>query len=263
MIRFSVSSSKGLVAKVGIFAFAMLFAQGVPSSDAANPVGTVHAVSVYAYGTVPGAARTALFQNDSVFSGQLVETVEKGGMSILFNDGTEFRLGSAASMTLDKFVYSAKEKKGVLAINMVSGMFRFTTGKINKEGVQLKTPVATIGIRGTDFGVAVEKDSGNTIIQVFTGAVAVGTKSNSAPELVKAGEYITVTAQGTSIHPAPYFFAIPTVGPSANVVSSESDDRSGDGNEDSRAPAVEAPAPEPPSPQEPPNNDDDDDDDVP
>lgn len=247
MIRFSVSSSKGWVAKVGVFALAVMFAQSIPSSDAANPVGTVHAVSVYAYGTVPGAARTALFQNDYVFSGQLVETVEKGGMSILFNDGTEFRLGSAASMTLDKFVYNAKEKKGALAINMVSGMFRFTTGKINKEGVQLKTPVATIGIRGTDFGVAVEKGTGNTIIQVFTGAVAVGTKSNSAPELVKAGEYITVTAQGTSIHPAPYFFAAPTVGPSANVVSAESDDRSGDGNEDSRsAPAAEPASPEPP-----------------
>ena len=241
MIRFSVSSYKSWMAKVSIFALAMLFAQGVPSSDAANPVGTVHAVSVYAYGTVPGAARTALFQNDYVFSGQLVETVEKGGMSILFNDGTEFRLGPAASMTLDKYVYDAKEKKGALAINMVNGMFRFTTGKINKEGVQLKTPVATIGIRGTDFGVAVEKGTGNTIIQVFSGAVAVGTKFSSVPALVKAGQYITLTAQGGSIRPAPYFFAAPTVGPSANVVSAESDDKSGDGNEDSRSsPAAEA-----------------------
>jgi len=261
MIRFSVSSYKSWMAKVSIFALAMLFAQGVPSLDAANPVGTVHAVSVYAYGTVPGAARTALFQNDYVFSGQLVETVEKGGMSILFNDGTEFRLGPAASMTLDKYVYDAKEKKGALAINMVNGMFRFTTGKINKEGVQLKTPVATIGIRGTDFGVAVEKGTGNTIIQVFSGAVAVGTKANSAPELVKAGEYVTVTAQGTSIHPAPYFFAAPTVGPSANVVSAESDDRSGDGSDSSSSPAAEPPSRDAPN-QSPgndnPGNDDDD-----
>ncbi len=244
MIRFSVLS-KNWVAKASVFALAIMFTQGIPASDAANPVGTVHAVSLYAYGTVPGAARTALFANDYVFSGQLVETVEKGGMSILFNDGTEFRLGSAASMTLDKYVYNAKEKKGAMAINMVSGMFRFTTGAINKEGVQLKTPVATIGIRGTDFGVAVEKSTGNTIIQVFSGAVAVGTKANSAPELVKAGEYIAVTAQGTSIHPAPYFFAAPTVGPSANVVSTESDDRSGDGNEGNQsAPAAEPSPPD-------------------
>lgn len=257
MFRFS-DLSKSLIAKASIFVLAVLFAQAIPSSDAANPVGTVHAVSVYAYGTVPGAARTALFQNDSVFSGQLVETVEKGGLSILFNDGTEFRLGPAASMTLDKFVYNAKEKKGALAINMMSGMFRFTTGRINKEGVQLKTPVATIGIRGTDFGVAVEKSTGNTIIQVFTGAVAVTTKSHTTPELVKAGEYISVTAQGTSIRPAPYFFAPPTVGPSATVVQSESDDRSGDGNEDSRsAPAAEPPDPPSQNPQPGPGNDDD------
>lgn len=249
MFRLSVSS-KSLMAKVGVFAFAVLLAQAIPSSDAANPVGTVHAVSVYAYGTIPGAARTALFQNDSVFSGQLVETVEKGGLSILFNDGTEFRLGPAARMTLDKYVYSPKEKKGTLALNMMGGMFRFTTGRINKEAVQLKTPVATIGIRGTDFGVAVDKSSGNTIIQVFTGAVAVSTKSHPTPELVKAGEYISVTAQGTSIRPAPYFFAPPAVGPSATVVQSESDDRSGDGNEDSRsAPAAEPPDPPSQSPQ--------------
>ncbi|MEZ5648612.1 MAG: FecR family protein [Alphaproteobacteria bacterium] len=218
--------------RLGVLALAILLTQIGPSSDAANPVGTVHAVSLYAYGTIPGGTRTALYQNDYVFSGQVVETVEKGGLSILFNDGTEFRLGSAASMTLDKYVYDGKTKKGALAINMVNGMFRFTTGSIGKESVQLKTPVATIGIRGTDFGVAVNKQTGNTLIQVFSGAVIVGSKSSNAPELVKAGEYITVSAQGTSIHTAPYFITPPSVGPSANVMSAESD-RDGSGGDTS------------------------------
>lgn len=227
MIRFN--RSLRMATKAGLLMLPLLLTQAVATStDAANAIGKIHSLRMFAYGTLPGETKKAVYQNDPVFSGQTMETVEKGAMTVLFSDGTEFRLGPAASMTLDKYVYDPAGKANALNINMVSGMFRFTTGKINKEAVQLKTPVATIGIRGTDFGVSVEK-SGNTIIQVFSGQVAVGTKSGE--QLVNPGEYITVEAKGVAaVQKVPYFFAPPGVGPSANVVARESDDRSSGGD---------------------------------
>lgn len=239
MIRFNRSLRMAM--KTGLLILPLLLTQAVSSTDAANSIGKIHSLRMFAYGTLPGETKKAVYQNDPVFSGQTMETVEKGAMTVLFSDGTEFRLGPAASMTLDKYVYDPAGKANALNINMVSGMFRFTTGKINKEAVQLKTPVATIGIRGTDFGVAVEK-SGNTIIQVFSGQVAVATKGGE--KLVNPGEYITVEAAGVAaVQKVPYFFAPPAVGPSANVVSRESEDRSGGGGDaPSNEPAAEAPA---------------------
>jgi ferric-dicitrate binding protein FerR (iron transport regulator) len=227
MIRFN--RSLRMATKAGLLMLPLLLTQAVSSTNAANSIGKIHSLRMFAYGTLPGETKKAVYQNDPVFSGQTMETVEKGAMTVLFSDGTEFRLGPAARMTLDKYVYDPAGKANALNINMVSGMFRFTTGKINKEAVQLKTPVATIGIRGTDFGVSVEK-SGDTIVQVFSGQVAIGTKSGE--QLVNPGEYITVEAKGVAaVQKVPYFFAPPGVGPSANVVARESDDRGGDGGD--------------------------------
>lgn len=250
MIRFN--RSLRMATKAGLLMMPLLLTQAVSSTDAANSIGKIHSLRMFAYGTLPGEAKKAVYQNDPVFSGQTMETVEKGAMTVLFSDGTEFRLGPAASMTLDKYVYDPAGKANALNINMASGMFRFTTGKINKEAVQLKTPVATIGIRGTDFGVSVEK-SGDTIIQVFSGQVAVGTKSGE--QLVNPGEYITVEAKGVAaVQKVPYFFAPPGVGPSANVVARESDDRGGDGDGGANEASASAPAAdEPAGPSNPPD----------
>lgn len=240
MIRFNRFLRMAM--KAGLLMLPLLLTQAaVSSTDAANSIGKIHSLRMFGYGSLPGETKKAVYQNDPVFSGQTMETVEKGAMTILFSDGTEFRLGPAASMTLDKYVYDPAGKANALNINMVSGMFRFTTGRINKEAVQLKTPVATIGIRGTDFGVAVEK-SGNTIIQVFSGQVAVGSKGGE--KLVNPGEYISVEVGGVAaVQKVPFFFAPPAVGPSANVVSRESEDRGGGGGDSpSNEPAAEAPA---------------------
>lgn len=52
-------------------------------------------------------------------------------------------------MVLDEFVYDPDAETGSLVINATKGVFRLVGGKISKKNpVLLKTPTATIGIRG-------------------------------------------------------------------------------------------------------------------
>ena len=52
-------------------------------------------------------------------------------------------------MVLDEFVYDPATGSGKLAMTATKGVFRLVGGKISKsEPVTLKTPTATIGIRG-------------------------------------------------------------------------------------------------------------------
>ncbi len=78
------------------------------------------------------------------------------------------------------------------------GVFRFVSGSMRKSGVSLKTPTATIGIRGTDFVVAVGNDN-STSIEVFDGEVEVTPVNVSVPTVIGRGGSGTVGPAGDGV----------------------------------------------------------------
>ena len=61
-------------------------------------------------------------------------------------------LGEDAIIALDSFLLDADEPRG--ALRVTKGAFRMISGRINKTRggtLTMVTPVATIGVRGTDF----------------------------------------------------------------------------------------------------------------
>ena len=52
-------------------------------------------------------------------------------------------------MTLDRFVYSGGATGQALTVNLAKGIFRFTTGALDKKAYTISTPTASIGVRGT------------------------------------------------------------------------------------------------------------------
>jgi hypothetical protein len=74
---------------------------------------------------------------------------------IRFVDNSEMTLKPNTTFTVDAFAYDAGKPEGDNAsFTLVKGGLRSITGllgKRNKEKFQLKTPTATIGIRGTTF----------------------------------------------------------------------------------------------------------------
>jgi Ca2+-binding RTX toxin-like protein len=67
-------------------------------------------------------------------------------------------LGSAGRLVLDEMIYDPSTGQGESSFSLMSGAFSFVSGQIAKsdpDGMQIKTPVATIGIRGTSGTVKI------------------------------------------------------------------------------------------------------------
>ena len=166
---------------VSVIVLAMLAGLG---ATARAEIGTVRHVAVWAYGTPPQAARAGLYLADAVVADEAVETVDGGALHIRFLDDTELRLGSASRVVLDSFVYDPATSAGEFAIELGEGVFRILTGSLAKESFAISTPVAVIGVRGTDFDVAVASD-GATTVTVREGFVTItprdGQSANVGP----------------------------------------------------------------------------------
>jgi hypothetical protein len=101
-----------------------------------------------------GDATQALALNASVFPNEVVSTGDGARLEVTFVDKTRLTLGEKAKLTLDTYVFDpAAARKGTLKFGMV-GAFRFVSGRLTKlasSDVSVTTPVATLGIRGTEF----------------------------------------------------------------------------------------------------------------
>jgi len=84
--------------------------------------------------------------------GDYIITGKTGVLQILLRDRTSFTVGKNGQMTIDRFVYDPANNASEVAATVTKGAFRFMSGKPmrNRKGAStIKTPVGTIGIRGT------------------------------------------------------------------------------------------------------------------
>jgi len=121
---------------------------------AAEPSG--EAVAVVQATAVAGAAGDrSLKVKGPVFSGDVVKTDKKGEAQILFRDDTRMVVGPNSELTIDSYVFAGQTTARQFTVNAVRGAFRFMTGSSEKQAYTIKTPTATIGVRGTWFDVTV------------------------------------------------------------------------------------------------------------
>ncbi len=89
----------------------------------------------------------------------MIITGPNSAVGITLQDGTLLSFGSKSISHLNEFDYDPVNRDGNLIISVLKGSMRFVTGllgKHNPSAVSIRTPTSTIGIRGTDFIVAVE-----------------------------------------------------------------------------------------------------------
>ncbi|MGE4062016.1 MAG: FecR domain-containing protein [Rhodospirillaceae bacterium] len=111
---------------------------------------------------VRATGQDELALNDPVFTADILETGPTGKLRVTFSDNTQLTLGPDADVVIDEFVYAPEKKTGNAAIRIASGTARILAGAIEDNGgaqsFAISTPIATIGIRGTDFFVEMEDD---------------------------------------------------------------------------------------------------------
>ena len=101
-----------------------------------------------------------IFQYDTVKTG-------KGNVAIGFIDDTRVDVTQHSKLIIDESVYDPNTKTGSLSLKAALGTVRYASGQIAKTSpteVQIKTPTATIGVRGTDFSMTIDEVGSSTII---------------------------------------------------------------------------------------------------
>lgn len=90
--------------------------------------------------------------------GEQVQTGDRSHMQLLLLDRSSFTVGQNARLTIDRFVYDPGG--GSFSATVTKGALRFMSGGGHgKGGAQIRTPVATIGIRGTIVDAVVGEDA--------------------------------------------------------------------------------------------------------
>jgi hypothetical protein len=118
-----------------------------------------------------GAAQLAV--KDRVTSGATVTTGAGAQVVLRFDDGQQVVLNENTVFKITEFRYRQDEPRGDKAtFDLLRGALRVITGLVsarNRENFQLRIPQATIGIRGTDFMVAIVNPA---YTSVLTGAIS-------------------------------------------------------------------------------------------
>lgn len=85
---------------------------------------------------------------------EALSTGQGSRLQVKFLDGSEMTLGENALIVVDELVFDPATDQKAQTLDIAKGVFSFVSGQIAKasyDNVVLRTPVATIGIRGTRF----------------------------------------------------------------------------------------------------------------
>ena len=171
---------------------------------AKEAIGTVSRIQGEASGTRGGATR-ALGLNASVFLNEVVSTGAAARLEVTFKDNTRLALGEKAKLRLDRFVFNPAAGRGRIRFR-VGGAFRFLSGQVSKlarSDVRVTTPVAAIGVRGTEFWAGPIDDHALGVFHI-EGSVRVSNAAG-AQILNQPGQGTHITRPGAAPGPVTFW----------------------------------------------------------
>lgn len=154
-----------------------------------------------------------LSQGQRVFSGNTIHLGPGAQATLRFEDNTQVVLNENTTLRITDFRYRAQEPNADrTTLDLLRGALRYVTGIIgsrNRNTIALRVPQATIGIRGTDFMVALVNPA---FVNVISGSVAA---SNSAGTVVFGPSAIGQIATASSLAVPIQASALPAAASSA------------------------------------------------
>ncbi|MEW9922230.1 Ig-like domain-containing protein, partial [Marimonas sp. MJW-29] len=142
--------------------------------DLADAIGQVEVLEGVAFVQRTDGQTVELEVGTKVFQGDVVQTEDGSTLSLTFADGTIFTLAAASRMVLDELIYDPQGSDNSGIFNLVEGSFVFIAGQTARTGgIEINTPAATMGIRGT---------TGKIDIQTISGIASVSVSLNPDPD---------------------------------------------------------------------------------
>lgn len=137
------------------------YAQSESPETAAGPIGQVETQDGAASVQRADGSVVDLAVGTKIFANDVVQTGDGGSVSITFADGTIFTLAPGSRMVIDHLIYDPAGSANSAGFNLVQGGFVFIAGQVAKSGeMDVNTPTATMGIRGTTVVVEIEAQNG-------------------------------------------------------------------------------------------------------
>jgi hypothetical protein len=116
-----------------------------------------------------------LVRGAPVSEGDAIETAAGGHVHLRFVDGGRLSVRPASRLLVENYARGDSQSGGTaIRFRLVEGGVRSITGawgQAERERFRLNTPLAAIGVKGTDFTVSA--DAGQTVASVYTGAIVV------------------------------------------------------------------------------------------
>lgn len=176
----------------GLLLFSALVASGPAGAQTGVEAGSIERVSGNVIVTAGGATRVAR-QGERLNVGEILATEAGAEALVRFRDESTLALRPLSQVTVADLRYQEKDDD-LFAINLLKGALRSVSGLLAKRrptGVLFRTPTATVGIRGTDFEIAIvpegERDRAGVYNYVHDGrtniALAGGQNLDVDPEL--------------------------------------------------------------------------------
>jgi len=137
-----------------------------------------------------------LKQGEPVFLGDKVVTGEDGFVKLRMIDDALLDLRCFSIMVIEEYALNTSNRRSIL--NLLQGSLKKVTGKIGKlteDVYELRTPVASVGVRGTEYALRVfqSKGCGGTVdaddgfyLEVIKGLVDVHNKAGR--QVIAKGE---------------------------------------------------------------------------
>ena len=157
------------------------------AATAADNIGVTAAVTNKVTGTFEGKERS-LGIGSGVFQDDTIDTWKESTTQLLFLDETALTMGPDSSMVLDKFVLDPDSNTSDFVLSTTKGAFRFITGSVDPSSYLIKTPIATMGVRGTIIEWRVNKN--NVLLKLVYGAADICNTGGSCISLDRPGTYV-------------------------------------------------------------------------
>jgi ferric-dicitrate binding protein FerR (iron transport regulator) len=170
----------------------------LPALAQPQNIGVAAAVKEQVTGSL-GPQQRQLGRGDGVFQDEVIATTQTSSSQLLFLDETTLTVGPSSNVKLDEFVYDPRPGASKVTLTIGKGVTRFVTGVLQTNSYQIKTPTATIGVRGTILLIFVD-ESGVTSVAVEDGSAFITPIVNpSSTRVIAKGDEARVEVNGEII----------------------------------------------------------------
>lgn len=201
----------------------LLLCLALPAAALAG-VGTVTNLSGPLFGKKADGSSRVLSVNSAVEQGDTLVSEKRTYGRVKFIDGGEITLRPGSSFMVESYLFDkGKPADDKAVIGLLKGSLRAVTGQVSKRGdpsaYKMKTPSATIGVRGTSYDLKICEDNCPGLangIYFFVVEGMVDVSNDGGSRTFGAGEYGYVKDKASAPVLLPFVpkldFDLPTFG---------------------------------------------------